>query len=177
MGWREMGASARELVSAVSAVSAPLDLAAGGYAIGRGFNRLVYTRMFLNTMRPKALRKLEQHPGLFDWDALMQARDLYTFDNIFTAAPVHGFLDTADYWEWASAKPHPPSVAVPALLVNARNDPFVPATSLPLPGQAVHMSRCGNRPMADMSVFPLAAYLACVPCRDAAGQWLPAHAR
>ncbi len=105
MRWAgEMGASASDLVRAVSAVSAPLDLAAGGHAIGRGFNRLVYTRMFLRTMRPKALRKLEQHPGLFDREALMQARDLYTFDNIFTA-PVHGFRDTADYWERASAKP------------------------------------------------------------------------
>ena len=41
-----------------------LDLAAGGHAIGRGFNRQIYTRMFLRTMVPKALRKWEQHPGL-----------------------------------------------------------------------------------------------------------------
>jgi predicted alpha/beta-fold hydrolase len=40
----------------------PIDLAAGGWAIGRGFNRLVYTRMFLNTMKPKALRKLPSTP-------------------------------------------------------------------------------------------------------------------
>ena len=45
---------------------APLDLAAGGRAIGRGFGRQVYTRMFMRTMKPKALVKLAQHPGLFD---------------------------------------------------------------------------------------------------------------
>ena len=74
---QEMGDSAAQVVRGVAAVCSPIDLAAGGYAIGRGFNRLVYTRMFLNTMVPKALRKLEQHPGLFDGAALKGARDLY----------------------------------------------------------------------------------------------------
>ena len=90
---------------AVASISAPLDLAAGGAAIGRGFNRLVYTRMFLSTMKPKALAKLAQHPGLFDRDTLLAARDLYDFDNVFTA-PLHGFRDTDDYWTRGSAKPH-----------------------------------------------------------------------
>ena len=53
----------RRRVRAVAAVSAPLDLAAGGRAIGRGFGRQVYTRMFLRTMKPKALRKLAPAPG------------------------------------------------------------------------------------------------------------------
>lgn len=127
---QEMGALAAQVVSAVAAVSSPIDLAAGGHAIGSGFNRLVYTRMFLNTMKPKALRKLAQHPGLFDRDALLQARDLYAFDNIFTA-PLHGFRNTDDYWRRASAKPHLPQIRIPALVVNARNDPFVPAWCLP----------------------------------------------
>jgi len=135
MRWAgESGSSAGAIVRAVAAVCAPLDLAAGGHAIGRGFNRLVYTPMFLRTMKPKALRKLQQHPGLFDRDALLQAQDLYTFDNVFTA-PLHGFANTDDYWARASAKPHLPDVAVPALVLNARNDPFVPAASLPGPGQ------------------------------------------
>ncbi len=135
MRWAgEMGSAAASVVRAVAAISAPLDLAAGGHAIGQGFNRLVYNRMFLNSMRPKALRKLAQFPGLFDREALLQARDLYAFDNIFTA-PVHGFRDTEDYWRRASAKPHLHRVAVPALLLNARNDPFVPAASLPRQGE------------------------------------------
>ncbi len=50
----------------------PIDLAAGGHAIGRGFNRQVYTRMFLRTMKPKALRKWQQHPGLFDRERLLR---------------------------------------------------------------------------------------------------------
>ena len=126
----EMGAAAGAVVRALASVCSPIDLAAGGYAIGRGFNRLVYTRMFLNSMKPKALRKLEQHPGLFDRHALAAARDLYEFDNVFTA-PLHGFRSTEDYWARASAKPHLHRIAIPALVVNARNDPFVPAWCLP----------------------------------------------
>jgi predicted alpha/beta-fold hydrolase len=129
----EAGGSAGALVHAVAAVCAPLDLAAGGRAIGRGFNRLVYTRMFLRTMKPKALAKLAQHPGLFERAALLAARTLYEFDNAFTA-PLHGFRDTDDYWARASAKPHLARIRVPALALNARNDPFVPVDSLPQTG-------------------------------------------
>ena len=126
----EAGHTAAQTASAVAAISAPIDLAAGGDAIGRGFNRLVYTRMFLSTMKPKALAKLAQHPGLFDRERLLAARDLYAFDDVFTA-PLHGFRDTPDYWQRGSAKPHLHTIRIPALVVNARNDPFVPAASLP----------------------------------------------
>lgn len=126
----EMGEQAAQVVDAVASVSSPLDLAASGSAIGRGFNRLVYTRRFLNTMKPKAMKKLAQHPGLFNASALRAARDLYAFDNAFTA-PLHGFKNTEDYWARASAKPHLHQIRIPALVVNARNDPFVPAWSLP----------------------------------------------
>jgi predicted alpha/beta-fold hydrolase len=131
MRWaEEAGGEASKLVGAVASISAPLDLAAGGTAIGRGFNRLVYTRMFLSTMKPKALAKLAQHPGLFDREALLAARDLYDFDNVFTA-PLHGFRDTDDYWARGSAKSQLHAIRIPALVVNATNDPFVPASSLP----------------------------------------------
>ena len=130
----EAGSDASSHVKAVAAICSPLDLAAGGHAIGRGFNRQIYTRMFLRTMIPKALRKWEQHPGLFDRDALLAARDLYAFDNVFTA-PVHGFRNTEDYWHRASSKPLLSHIRVPALVVNALNDPFVPASSLPRAGE------------------------------------------
>lgn len=131
MRWAgELGQKASEVVDAVAAVCSPIDLAAGGHAIGRGLNRQIYTRMFLRSMVPKALAKLSQHPGLFDRDKLLAARDLHAFDNVFTA-PLHGFRDTEDYWERASAKPLLGQVQIPALVLNARNDPFVPAASLP----------------------------------------------
>jgi uncharacterized protein len=131
---QEAGGSATRTVQALASLCAPLDLAASGAAIGKGFNRAVYTRMFLATMKPKALRKLAQHPKLFDEQRLRAARDLYAFDNVFTA-PLHGFKNTDDYWRRASSKPHLHAVQVPALVVNALNDPFVPAGSLPTQAQ------------------------------------------
>lgn len=128
----EAGDAAAATAAAVAAISSPIDLAAGGRAIGRGFSRQVYTRMFLRTMKPKALAKLAQHPGLFDRQRLLAARDLYEFDNVFTA-PLHGFRDTDDYWTRASAKPQLARIRIPALVLNARNDPFVPAACLPRP--------------------------------------------
>lgn len=126
----EMGEQAGGVASAVAAICSPIDLAAGGWAMGRGFNRQVYNRMFLASMKPRALAKLAQYPGLFDREALLSARDLYEFDGVFTA-PLHGFSSTEDYWGRASAKPHLHQIRVPALVLNARNDPFVPAWSLP----------------------------------------------
>jgi predicted alpha/beta-fold hydrolase len=135
MRWAgEQGAQARQRVQAIASVCSPLDLTAGGQAMGRGFNRMVYTPMFLKTMVPKALAKLQQHPGLFDRDTLLRARDLYAFDNVFTA-PLHGFGTTQAYWRQASAKPVMPGIQVPALALNALNDPFVPAWSLPTPAE------------------------------------------
>lgn len=126
----ELGDAAAGTAAAVAAVCAPLDLAAGSRAIGRGFNRAVYTAMFLRSMKPKALAKFRQHPGLFDAVRLAAARDLYQFDDVFTA-PLHGFRDADDYYRQASAKPHLHRIRIPALALNARNDPFVPAVSLP----------------------------------------------
>ena len=128
----EAGHEAAHTARAVAAVSSPVDLAAGGHAIGRGFSRQVYTRMFLRTMKPKALAKWKQHPGLFDRDRLAAARTLHEFDDVFTA-PLHGFRNTDDYWQRASAKPHLHRIRIPALVLNARNDPFVPGHSLPAP--------------------------------------------
>lgn len=131
MRWAgELGAQAHASVNAVAAVCAPLDLVRSGEALGRGLNRVLYTPMFLHTMKPKAQAKWQQYPGLFDLERALRARTLAEFDDAFTA-PVHGFQGVIDYWTRASAKPVLRDIAVPTLLLNARNDPFVPATSLP----------------------------------------------
>jgi predicted alpha/beta-fold hydrolase len=117
------------IVDAACAVSAPLDLARGGAALSSGMN-MIYTRMFLRSLKPKCLSKLEQFPGLFDREALLGARDLYAFDNVVTA-PLHGYRDTDDYWDRASARHVLGDITVPTLVLNARNDPFLPAAHLP----------------------------------------------
>lgn len=128
----EAGNSAAASVRAVAAISAPVDLVTAGAAIDRGFNRLIYARMFLRTMKPRALAKLQQYPGLFDRERLIAARTLHDFDECFTA-PLHGFADADDYKRRASSKPHLRAIRVPTLLLNARNDPLVPGSSLPGP--------------------------------------------
>ncbi len=125
----ERGSDAATLVHAAAAVSAPLDLMASGDALGRGFS-LLYAKHFLATMKRKSLIKLQQHPGIFDAAAVARSRTLREFDNIVTA-PLHGYRDTDDYWTRASSKPGLVEVQVPALLINARNDPFLPAEALP----------------------------------------------
>jgi predicted alpha/beta-fold hydrolase len=118
-----------DIVDAACAISAPLDLAGGGSALSRGLN-LIYTRVFLQTLKPKCLQKLQQFPGLFERDAMLRARNLYEFDNIVTA-PLHGYRDTDDYWNRASAKHVLEDITVPTLVLNARNDPFLPPHHLP----------------------------------------------
>lgn len=168
----EAGAQAGTAVSAVVSVCAPLDLAASGSFIGRGFNRHVYTRMFLQTMKPKALRKLAQFPGLFDGAALRSAKDLYSFDNIFTA-PLHGFKDTDSYWHEASAKRDLHCIRIPALVLNARNDPFVPADSLPKAHEVGNWVTLWQPPHGGHVGFPVGAppgELSALP--QAVGSWL-----
>jgi uncharacterized protein len=125
----EQGSAAASVVEAVAAVSAPLDLMASGAALGQGFCKL-YSKMFLTTMKKTALRKLELHPGIFNRDVVVAARTLREFDNEVTA-PLHGYRDTDDYWTRASAKPGLVNVRVPTLVLNAQNDPFLPASVLP----------------------------------------------
>ncbi|MBQ5947836.1 YheT family hydrolase [Massilia sp. ST3] len=127
--WLGESGHGAEIVDGACAVSAPLDLARGGEALSSGFN-MVYTRMFLQTLKPKCLAKLEQFPGLFDREALLRARDLYAFDNVVTA-PLHGYRDTDDYWHRASARHVLDAITVPTLVLNARNDPFLPGAHLP----------------------------------------------
>ena len=126
--------AAAELVKGAAVICAPLDLVAGGVNLGRGLNRWIYTPMFMRTLVPKALAKWQQSPGVFDRLRLQRARTLHDFDDVFTG-PVHGFRNADDYWVRASAKPLLKQVAVPLLLLNARNDPFVPAHSLPTPDE------------------------------------------
>jgi predicted alpha/beta-fold hydrolase len=125
--------AANAIVAGAAAISAPVDLMASGDALGRGFN-MVYTRNFLATMRRKTLAKLALFPELCDRERMLESRTLREFDNIVTA-PLHGYRDTDDYWTRASSKPLLRHIAVPTLMLNARNDPFLPAAALPAAGE------------------------------------------
>lgn len=118
-------------MQAAVSVSAPLDLVAAGNRLSQDWVcRQLYTRHFLRTMRPKTLEKASQFPGAIDVTRLSRAQTLRDFDDAYTA-PMHGFADAQEYWEKASSKPWLPYIKTPTLIINARNDPFIPEPSLP----------------------------------------------
>ena len=125
----ERGANAR-FVAAAAVISAPQDLLAGAQSLSRGFNR-IYTLNFLKTLKRKSLAKLGQHPGLFDRQRMLASRTFFDFDDAVTA-PMHGFRDCYDYWEKSSSRRFLHGIEVPTLMINARNDPFLPPDALAL---------------------------------------------
>jgi predicted alpha/beta-fold hydrolase len=128
--WLGEGAAGAAPVAAAG-ISVPLDLAAAGFHLEDGFNRL-YTRYFLRRLKRKSLAKLALHPGIYSAAAVRASRTLHDFDDVVTA-PLHGFRDADDYWQRASSKPTLGGIQVPTLVLNARDDPFLPAAALPQP--------------------------------------------
>jgi uncharacterized protein len=118
-------------VAAAAAISAPLDVHAGGRALSQGFG-MVYTRNFLKSLKQKAQSKLALHPGIYDLNAVLACRTIYEFDDVVTA-PLHGFRNADDYWTRAATRPWLGEITVPTLVLNARNDPFLPGAVLPSP--------------------------------------------
>ncbi|CAG0974316.1 hypothetical protein BURK1_01393 [Burkholderiales bacterium] len=127
------GPGASAMLARAAAVSAPLDLMSAGRSIDRGANR-VYAWTFLRTLNPKARAMAARFPSHLDASRLARLTTMWAFDDAVTA-PLHGFAGTADYWTRASSRPWLGRVGVPTLVLNARNDPFVPAASLPGPAE------------------------------------------
>jgi len=111
------------------AISAPLDLAAAGRALDAGLSREIYTRTFLRTLKKKTFEKIRRQQIAVDAQRLRRARTFWEFDDTVTA-PLHGFRGADDYWARASSGPWLARIRVPTLVLNARNDPFMPASAL-----------------------------------------------
>jgi predicted alpha/beta-fold hydrolase len=126
----ERGEAAPPEVVAAVAISTPFDLTACAGVLERGFNRAVYTESFLRTMKAKIRAKAHLYDGRMDLPAVLRSRTFTEYDRLFTA-PLNGFADERDYWARASSGPFLERIRRPTLLINARNDPFLPAESLP----------------------------------------------
>lgn len=127
----EAGEQARSFLHSAAAISAPLDMRAAGIALDKGFNRLIYTAHFLSSLKRKSLEKARLHPGVLDAELIRQAATFREFDTHVTAR-LHGYRDADDYWLRTSSKPGLKHIAIPTLVLNARNDPFLPASALPV---------------------------------------------
>lgn len=123
------GKNATDILAAAVGVSTPIDLERSGRVFDKGFNRL-YERYFMKTLKRKAIMIAKRHPGKIDPQKIVAAHTLTDFDEAFTA-PLYGFKDAADYYRRASSRPWLGKIGVPTLLLNALNDPLVPADSLP----------------------------------------------
>jgi hypothetical protein len=115
----EMGESAREYVQGVCSVSAPLDLAACARRIGERENRLYEARFV------RAMRKRLCATGRYQMGEFAGVRSVFELDDRFTA-PSFGFGDAANYYRTQSAIGYLAGLRVPALLIQAKDDTFVP---------------------------------------------------
>lgn len=111
-------------------VSVPYDLSQSVELMDRGFNREVYTRSLLRSLKAKLALKVRLHPDAVRLERVKKCRTFRVFDREVTA-PLNGFRDETDYWTRASSRPVLKDIRVPTLLIHAEDDPFFPAKLLP----------------------------------------------
>ncbi len=126
----EYAEQAHKLVTKAAAISAPLDLAASAITLDQGLNRLIYTPMFVSSLKKKALALSERYPGLLNVKQVKAARTIHDIDNAVTAV-LYGAKNAQDYYAKNSARPWLNKIPLPTLILNARNDPFLPEQFLP----------------------------------------------
>lgn len=126
----ESGEHANSVITKAAAVSAPMNLIESANALDKGFNRLVYTPRFVDSMRPKALALSQRFPGLLDDAKIKSAKNIHDIDGAVTAV-LYGAESADDYYAKNASKPWLDKITMPALIINAKNDPFMPAEFLP----------------------------------------------
>lgn len=116
-------------VRAGIAFSVPCHLESSAQVLARPANR-IYMARFLASLRDK-IRDLDRRfPDTVDLEGIDAMRTFLEFDDRFTAR-LHGFNNAHDYWTRSSSRQFLPQIRVPALLVNARNDPFLSEECFP----------------------------------------------
>lgn len=126
----ETSSAAGAIVERAATVSAPVDLNAAASVLDFGHRKAIYTRSFLDSLKPKILAKIAEHKLKIDPASVLACSTFRAIDDLYTA-PIHGFKDAIDYWTRASSKPWLQYIQIPTLLINARNDPFLPSSALP----------------------------------------------
>ncbi len=117
-------------IDAAVAVSVPFDLPGSAERLSTGIMGRTYGAYFLRSLRRKVREKRHLLNGKVDVDRTLAARTLRDFDDALTA-PVHGFADADDYYARADVRRHLAHIRVPALLIQARDDPFLPRGAAP----------------------------------------------
>jgi uncharacterized protein len=123
------GASINPVIKGAVAFSVPCDLASSAKVLESRINS-IYMNHFLRDLRRKIREKATAFPGGISTEGLDHIRTFREFDGTYTA-PLNGFLSAEDYWAKASCKPSLRGIAVPTLLINALNDPFLAPECFP----------------------------------------------
>ena len=129
------------------AISVPFDLNQAALQLERGLSR-IYQHHLVNKLHAAAQRKAATHPLPWSAERIHELRTFRRFDNEITA-PLNGFRDVDDYYARASSKQYLKSIRVPTLLIQAMDDPFLPASALPTnddlsPAVTLELSRHGG---------------------------------
>jgi predicted alpha/beta-fold hydrolase len=125
----DAGADIDPRVRGAVAFSVPCDLEACAARLSR-WDNMIYLRRFLRYLKIKTRIKARMFPDIVSTEGLNGIRTFLEFDGRYTA-PLHGFSSAEDYWRKCSCKPVLRNIRVPTLVLNARNDPFLPPECFP----------------------------------------------
>jgi predicted alpha/beta-fold hydrolase len=120
----ELGDAARDLLAGVCAVSVPIDLAASSLALERPINYL-YRNRFVARLKDRIRRRHLQAPEMYTLEHLPKIRTITNFDDYYTAR-LFGFGTAANYFRTQSSHQFLEHIRIPALVVQAKDDPMVP---------------------------------------------------
>ena len=109
----------------------PARLSQSVEMMDRGFNREIYTRTLLSSLKKKILIKKKDFPNAIRYEKVKECKTFKAFDREATA-PLNGFQDEVDYWSKSSCKKFLKLISLPTLLIHAEDDPFYPGHLLPL---------------------------------------------
>lgn len=119
------------LIIASVAVSVPFELYKAADHLNQGLSRF-YQWYLLRSLRNLIKTKFSIKPGPISLEEIDKLRTFWEFDNKITA-PLHGFLDANDYYHQASSRSDLKKITIPTLILQARDDPFIPPEVNPHP--------------------------------------------
>lgn len=112
-------------------ISNPVDLEVSDLELHKRTNR-IYMETFLKTMKQKVWEKSQlMNLPMVDISMLNKCYTLRDFNDYFVA-PLHGFKNIIEYYEYASCKDDLINIQIPTLMISAKNDPFLGKNCYPI---------------------------------------------
>lgn len=124
----ELGSHAPFQLKSIVTVSPPMDLRQSADALGQRSNA-IYERKFLRALKLRYRRKRSLFPSTFHRVDMKKVVSIRTFDE-YVMAPQCGFDSADDYYERAAANRVLSQIAVPTLILHAKDDPFIRLTDV-----------------------------------------------